>query len=183
MFSDSYSLVQRLLHWTIAILVLILLLIGVTIDELGFDGLTNLLGAEGRDTVYNLHKSFGILVLELMILRVAARLLMGRPEYSEPLPLFNRIASEAVHGLLYLALLAMPVIGWLATASGGYPVEFFFTNMPALVGKDEALSKMLFEWHGILGRAIMVLITVHILAALYHWRVKRDRIMGRMSLF
>lgn len=183
MFSDSYSLIQRLLHWSIAIIVICLLAIGVVLDEVGFEGLKNSVGIDATNMIYKMHKSFGILILILMLLRIACRLLIGRPEYSEPLHPFQRIASEAVHGLFYICLIAMPILGWLATAAGGFPVEFFSTNLPGLVGKDQELSKILFEWHGIVGTALMVLIVVHVLGALYHWLALRDRVMGRMSLF
>lgn len=183
MYSDSYNLIQRLLHWTIALLVLSLICVGLLIGQLEFDGLKNTFGIDATNLIYKIHKSFGVLVLGLMVLRIIVRLLAGRPEYSEPLPLPTRIASETVHGLFYIALIAMPVLGWLATAAGGYPVEFFSTNLPGLIGKDKALSDMLYEWHEIVGYVIIGLVGLHVMGAMYHRLIRKDRIMGRMSLF
>ncbi|MEM7508039.1 MAG: cytochrome b [Pseudomonadota bacterium] len=183
MFSDSYALIQRLLHWSIALLVICLLGVGWMLGEFGFKGLTEIFGDWIAGNLYKYHKTFGVIVLGLMVLRLICKMLLGRPTYSEPMPLFNRIASGAVHGMLYLVLLAMPILGWLGTAAGGFPVQFFEMKLPGLIGKDEALGKLLFEWHGIVGWVIIGLVGVHICAALYHWIIKRDRIMGRMSLF
>jgi cytochrome b561 len=118
-----------------------------------------------------------------MTLRLIARLTLGRPEHAPPLPRFNRVASEIVHGLLYVALLAQPMLGWAATAAGGFPVEFFNAKLPALIGKDEALSKLLFSIHGAVGWVILAMIAIHVGAALIHAYVKRDSVMQRMSLF
>lgn len=81
------------------------------------------------------------------------------------------------------ALVAMPVIGWLATAAGGYPVEFFGWTLPGIIGKDQALSESLFFVHGVVGWALLGLIVLHVAGALRHWLVKRDGVMARMSLF
>ncbi|MCU0935604.1 MAG: cytochrome b [Gammaproteobacteria bacterium] len=183
MVSIRYTLVQRLLHWIIALLVLGLLAVGMIFFFLDFEGTKNTFGREVTDALYTYHKSFGILVLALMILRVALRVVLGAPPYARPLPAFQRVASHAVHGLLYLTLLAMPVVGWLATAAGGYPVQFFDWTLPGLLAKDKALAETLFWLHGTLGWVIIGLLAVHIGAALMHWLVKRDGVMGRMSLF
>ncbi|MEM6933317.1 MAG: cytochrome b [Pseudomonadota bacterium] len=182
MFSDSYSLIQRLLHWAIAILVLALLAGGLLIGQFGFGGLKETFGQSTTNLIYNLHKSFGVLVIALMLLRILFRVLIGRPEYSEPLPVPTRIASEVAHGVLYLGLIAMPVLGWLATASSGFPVEFFSTKLPGLIGVDKSLGKTLFQWHEIIGYVILGAVGMHIAGALFHWLILKDRVMGRISL-
>jgi cytochrome b561 len=88
-----------------------------------------------------------------------------------------------VHGLLYVALLVQPVLGWLATAAGGFPVEFFSSKLPGLIGKDKALSETLYGLHGAVGWTIIALIAIHVAAALMHAFIKRDTVMKRMSLF
>ena len=99
-------------------------------------------------------------------------------------PLLGRLAPpQAVHGLLYIALLVQPVLGWSATAAGGYPIEFFNSKLPALIAKDPALSKTLYSIHFGVGLLIVALIAVHVGAALMHRFVKRDTVMHRMSLF
>lgn len=180
--TDRYALVQRLLHWLIAILVLGVLGVGMTLGYLGYDGVKETFGNDITNALYTLHKTFGVMILALMLLRLALRLSLGAPPYRPPLASFERVASRLVHGLLYVALLAMPVIGWLATAAGGYPVQFFGWNLPGFIGKDEALSETLFALHGFVGWAILGLIVLHVAGALRHWLIKRDGVMARMSL-
>ena len=178
-----YTLTQRLLHWLIALLVLGLLGVGMIFFFLDFEGTKETFGPEVTDLLYTYHKTFGVVLLALMIVRLGIRLVRGAPPYAQPLPTFQRVASHVAHGLLYLSLLAMPVVGWLATAAGGYPVQFFDLALPGLIGKDKALAETLFSVHGMVAWLIIGLIAVHVGAALMHWRVRRDGVMERMSLF
>ena len=180
---SRYTLLQRLFHWAVAICVLLVLPMGLTLGVLGFDGVKNTFGMETTNLIYKYHKTFGVIILGLMILRLALRLFFGRPEYDPPLPSISRIASKIVHGLFYVLLLIQPVLGWAATSAGGFPIEFFNWKLPALIAKDPALSKSLYAMHGTVGLLLLVLIVVHISAALMHWRILRDTVMKRISLF
>ncbi len=180
--TDRYALVQRLLHWLIAILVLGVLGVGMTLGFLGYDGVKESFGDEVTNALYTYHKTFGVMILALMILRLALRLGLGAPPYRPPLAGFERVASRAVHDLFYVALLAMPVIGWLATAAGGYPVQFFGWTLPGFIGKDKELSETLFTIHGVIGWVILGLVVLHVAGAMRHWLIKRDGVMARMSL-
>jgi len=177
-----YTLIQRVLHWLIAAVVLLALTTGGTIGYLGFDGLRAQFGPAGTDFIYTMHKTLGVMILGLMVLRIAARLGLGKPEYAVPLPPAQRIASRVVHNLFYVLLLVMPVLGWLATASGGYPVHFFTLELPGLIDRNRELSDTLFFWHRIVGGTLAGLIALHIAGAMYHWRVRRDGVMQRMSI-
>jgi cytochrome b561 len=178
-----YALVQRLLHWLIVVLVVLALTAGGTIGYFGFEGLRDAFGRAGTDLLYTTHKTLGVLILGVMVLRVLARLGFGKPGYAEPLPAPQRIASQIVHALFYVVLLAMPVLGWLATASGGFPVHLFHIELPGLIGRNEELSEVLFLWHRYVAYLLVGLIVLHVAGALYHWLVRRDEVMQRMSLF
>ncbi len=181
--THRYALVQRLLHWLIALLVLLALGVGMTLGFLGFDGAKETFGGAVTNALYTSHKTVGVMILALMLMRLGFRLVLGIPPYRSPLDGFERVASHTVHGLFYVALLAMPILGWLATAAGGYPVSFFGWTLPGLIGKDKALSETLFSLHGLVGWVLLGLIVLHIGGALRHWLVKRDGVMARMSLF
>jgi len=181
--TDRYTLVQRLLHWLIALLLAVVLGVGMTLGFLGFDGTKAAFGGEVTNALYTYHKTFGVIILALMLLRLLARLVVRAPPYRLPLTGFERMASRTVHSLLYLALLIMPVLGWLGTAAGGYPVQFFAWTLPGLIGKDKALGETLFYLHGLVGWVILGLLVLHIGGAMRHWLVKRDGVMARMSLF
>ncbi|UHD18361.1 cytochrome b [Thiocapsa bogorovii] len=178
-----YNYVQRILHWLIVLLVLGLLAAGALLGNLGFDGLKDLMGLEMTNQLYGYHKTFGIIVLALMVLRLAFKRLFRSPAYQPPLSGLERGASLTVHSLFYVALILMPVFGWLGTAAGGFPVQFFNLTLPGLIPENKALSETLFQLHGIVGWVILGLILIHVSAAIYHWRIKRDGVMKRMSLF
>jgi cytochrome b561 len=177
-----YALPQRLLHWLVAVLVLGSLTTGLALGALGFEGAMQQLGRAGTNLLYTSHKSIGIAVLGCMLLRLIARLAYGKPGYARPLPIWQQLASSVVHGGLYLLLIAMPVLGWLATGAGGFPVQFLEFRLPPLIVRDDALSAQLFLWHAWLGWALLGLIGVHVLAALQHWLLRGDEVMGRISL-
>lgn len=183
-----YNLVQRLLHWLIAIAVVGLLAIGFTLWGLGsYQNVVDTFGAETTNALYTYHKSFGVLLLLLMVLRVALRRMSPPPAYEKPLSGPVKTVAVGNHLLLYVLLLGMPIGGWMATWLGGFPVQFFGLfgengwQPPAFIGKDEALSKQLFMVHGYAGIAVAVLALLHIAAAIRHWR-RKDGVMRRISL-
>ena len=134
-----YHLLQRLIHWAVAIIAICMLAAGATLGILGFDGLKETFGMPVTNAIYRYHKTFGVIMLGLMTLRLLLKLTLGRPDYDPPLPRFNKVASAMVHGLLYVALQVQPMLGWAATAAGGFPIEFFNTTLPKLIGKDPGL--------------------------------------------
>lgn len=180
--SPRFSSIQRVLHWLIAVLVLANLASGMLLVQLGFERVTELLGVPGRDLLYLLHKSFGLTVLALMLIRLFVRLDRGRPAYDPPIPTWQRLASRLVHFLFYVLLIAMPILGWLATDTLNYPVEFFGWNLPQFIAKDKAIGEMLYDWHGIAGWLILAVVVLHVGAGLMHWLTPSDGVFRRMSL-
>lgn len=181
-----YTLLQRLLHWSIAVMVLGSLSVGLIFWYYdGFTGTKNAFGGELTGLFYKYHKTLGVIILSAMILRILVKIVRGKPEYAQPLSKFEHAASNAVHGVLYLALLAMPVLGWIATGAGGFPVQFFEWNLPGILNKADHgdLYETLMWLHGVVGWVIIVCVVAHIGGALKHWLVNRDGVMTRMSLF
>lgn len=177
---SKYTVPQRALHWVTALTVFGVLAGGLTLGALGFQGATEVFGEAGRNFIYKYHKTFGVVVLILMTIRIVVKLMHGRPDYAEPLAPFERIASAAVHGLLYVALLAMPILGWLATGAGGFPVEFFNWVLPPILSRDKDLSETLFALHELVGFLIIALLILHIGGALRHAVIKKDGVLSRM---
>lgn len=177
-----YALIHRLLHWALAGIVLVTLTVGMIFMFLGFEGTLATFGQPMTDQLYTYHKTFGIVILGLMLLRLVVRLVFGKPDYRPPIAAWERRVSTAVHASLYALLIVQPIIGWAATAAGGYPVQFFGWNLPGFLSKDEALSETLYGVHGLFGWLILILVLVHLAGALRHWLVKRDQVMTRMAL-
>lgn len=175
-----YPLIQRALHWAIAAMVLGAIAVGLIFYFLDYRGTVETFGQATTNLLYKYHKTFGVLILIAMFIRVVEKIRLGRPDYETPLARHERIASAAVHGLLYVLLIAMPVTGWLATAASDFPVEFFNYRLPPLIGVDKELGALLYDVHGAMGFAILLLIVVHVAAALRHAIVKKDGVLQRM---
>jgi len=176
-----YTLAQRLLHWLIALMVVAVLAIGLTFMTMDYQGTVETFGKQATDALYKYHKTLGILLLLLTILRLALRWRSPPPPYQLPLTGFERLAAYGVHVLLYVVLIGMPIGGWIATAAGGYPVQFFDLNLPGFIGKDKALSETLFLLHGAAGLLLLFLIFLHVGAAIKHL-LRKDGVMHRISL-
>lgn len=181
--TDRYAYPHRVLHWLVAAVLLFSLATGLTLGTLGFEGARDTLGMAVTNLLYTTHKTLGVIILGLMIARVVTRSIFVVPLHDPPLSAFQYTLSHSVHALLYLVLLIQPVLGWVATATGGFPVQFFHWTLPPLMGENEALSEQLYTWHAWVGWTILVLIALHIAGAFYHWLLVRDGVMKRMSLF
>lgn len=179
---SRYSLPQRLVHWAIAVLALAVLAGGLVLGLMGFDGVTSAFGAAMRDLIYKYHKTFGLIVLAAMAVRLILRVRHGAPPYTPPLEPMQALVSGIVHKALYVCLFAMPILGWTATDAAEYPVEFFAWTVPQFIPKDPALGELLYTLHGIVGWGLAGLIALHAAAALFHWKVKRDTVIALMTL-
>ena len=132
-------------------------------------------------TLTDLHRSFGLLAGTIMLGRFVWRRFAKHPNFPADLPLVMRLAAVGTEYTLYGFMLAQPVLGLLYTNARGDRVNFFFLGqIPALIGKDRPLSRTLHEAHEWLGFALLVLIAMHIGAALFHHFVRRDNILRSM---
>lgn len=170
---EEYSGFAKLLHWTVAACVLFIIPAGIT--------MANLPDGDTKNALYTLHRSFGALVLALMVIRLTYRLVNGVPAPEPTLTSWQRIVSHVVHLSLYALLIAQPIIGWVATSAYGAQISVFgLFTLPAIVAKDEALAKPLFAVHELIGFVIAGLLVMHIGAALYHYFIRRDGVLQRM---
>ena len=168
----SYSAAAKTLHWLVAAIVVALVPSGLVMAALS--------RGPSQDRLFALHESFGVIALALMLLRVGVRL-RGAPTPWPPLSRGERGASGAVHSALYVALLLTPVVGWLALSAYGLAPSFFgLGELPALLGKDEPLSKTLFALHKAGGLTIAALVLLHLAGVLRHALVKRDDLLWRI---
>ncbi len=93
---------------------------------------------------------------------------------------FEKIASHAVHMLLYLAMLIVPISGYLMSNSYGYPAVFFGAELPFLVEKNYALGKIFGQVHTCSAFSLLALVAIHILAVLKHRFVDKNDVLNRM---
>ena len=181
MTANRYTFTQRMLHWLIAALVFGMLLGGLTFWALGYEGLVDRVGQQVTANLFMYHKSIGILVLLLTVLRIWLRRRDPAPPYDPPLGLVERLVGGTTVLVLYLLSIGLPIGGALATAASGYPVQFFGFELPGLLPENKALGETLFFYHGLGGLALALVVLLHMAAGIKHWRLK-DGVMTRMSL-
>lgn len=130
-----------------------------------------------------LHKSIGLTVLALMLLRLAWRWPDGRPR-ELPAPRWQQWAARATHALLYLLALAIPVSGWWFNTVTGKPLQFFkLFNLPGLGAKDDALRHFSHAVHEYLFWFLVLVLVGHVGAALKHHVFDGDDVLRRMLPF
>jgi cytochrome b561 len=167
-----YGTPAKVFHWLIAALLAIQYPIGWLMPDI-HRGQQPGLGM-------TFHISFGILILVLIVLRFAWRLTHPvAPESS--LPRWQRLSSELVHWLLYILVLATTLSGWLFASFRGWTVSFFYLfPLPMLAADNAAAGKTIDGLHQVAEWTLLVFIGLHVLAALAHMFVSRDRVMQRM---
>jgi cytochrome b561 len=171
--TDHYPPMSKLLHWLIAVCVLTTAPVAIAMTRVG-KGPT-------QDTLYNFHKSLGVLILILMLLRLINRLAVGALAAAPEIEPWQKTVSSVVHTALYALLLTMPIVGYIANSAYGAPTPFFgLFNLPQLVSKNEALATQLFTLHRWVGWFVILLVLTHVSAALYHYFVRGDSVLKRM---
>jgi cytochrome b561 len=171
--TDHYPASSKLLHWLVAVCVLATAPVAIA--------MTRASPGPTQDTLYNLHKSLGVLILALMILRLINRLVVGAPIADPGIEPWQKAVSSVVHTTLYALLLAMPIAGYIANSAFGATTPFFgLFQLPPMIGKNEALATQMFTVHRWVGWLVIVLVVTHVGAALYHQFIRRDDVLKRM---
>lgn len=161
-------------HWTVFLLVAVAY---AAIELKGFAGK----GTPARSLAMATHEWAGALVLVLAVPRLLWRLVHGAPT-AEPGPRWMHWAGEAMHWVLYLYIVAQPILGLLALNAGGHLLALpaLGIEIPALVGPDQALKNQVKEIHETLGTAFYLVIGLHAMAALFHHYMLGDNTLRRM---
>lgn len=169
-----YSTVSILLHWAIAVLVLANVTIGGWMED-----------AEGPEKLrhFALHKSVGITILALTLVRVGWRIAHRWPPFPDTMARWERIVARGTHIGFYVLLLLIPLLGWAAASAGGAPPVDWFGLVPAPnlpVPQSDTLSDQLGDTHKLLVKLVYVLLALHVAGALKHHFLDRDPVLHRM---
>ena len=168
-----WGAVSQALHWLVVLLVLVMAGLGLVMVDLPNTAL--------KVRLYGLHKSLGLTILALMLLRLAWRLHAGAPPAIAGMPRWQARAAALTHGLLYALLFAMPLSGWVINASSGFPLRWFgLFSVPQFGGRDDALNALAKGWHEALFWSLVVLALGHAFAAVWHHLFQRDATLARM---
>lgn len=173
----KYPLSMRLLHWVMAILIICQLAAGLWMVRLPDEF------APKFELLYPWHKSFGLLVLLLVLIRMAVRWRSSLPELPQSLRAWEKASAKVGHGLLYLLILVVPILGYSMsstfTMSDG--VTFFGIPVPELLPKNDAQFEVFQRLHRWGGYALLAVVIVHVLAVVKH-RVEARRPGGQKDL-
>lgn len=171
---DNWGPVSQLLHWLIVLLILTLAIVGLTMGELP--------KTPKYFWVYTLHKSLGITVLTLVLLRIGWRLYAGAPKPVPGTPKWQERIATLTHWLLYALILAMPLSGWLYdSASGLRPFHLYgLVEMPKLSAPDEAISEWSHDAHELMFWVLVAVVALHAAAAFHHHIFRNDETLIRM---
>lgn len=171
---EQWGPVSKLLHWLIVLLILVMAIVGLVMEDLP--------KTPKYFWVYTAHKSTGVTILGLVLVRLGWRLYAGAPKPVHGTPAWQHRIAAATHVLLYAVILAMPLSGWLYdSASGLRPFRWFgLFDMPKLVAPSENLSDVARNAHEWIFWGIVALVGLHAGAALYHHLFLRDITLLRM---
>jgi cytochrome b561 len=168
-----FTPLQRLLHWVMAICILAMLFIGV--------GMVSSVAPKYL-TLIAIHKSLGITILLLALIRLVVRLRYGAPALPADLPEPMKLAAHLSHYALYALMMVMPLLGWAMLSAGAYPVVVFGSvYLPAILPQSDSLHTWLWDAHFYLAFAFFALVLMHVAAALFHALVRRDGVFESMA--
>lgn len=170
---DSWGSLAKLLHWGMAVMIFALIALG----WLAFAWPLT----PTKLALFVWHKSFGILLLGLALLRLLWRLANPTPALPAGTPRWERLAARSSHALLYVLMIAMPLSGWMIQSAANVPFRVFWLfPLPALTAPDKALEELAKKVHFGLFLALSMTLALHIFAALRHHWVKRNDVLARM---
>lgn len=172
--SVRWGAVSQSLHWLIALFILTQIALGITMKAFLRPGPTFF-------AIMGIHKSIGITILALVVIRLIWRLMNPVPELPTTLKPYERVLARFTHAALYVILFGMPLSGWIGSSAGGHDVRWFnLFTVPNLVGKDRPLSGIMGATHEVLAICLVLVLTLHIAAALRHHFVLKDDALRRM---
>jgi cytochrome b561 len=166
-----YGPVFRVLHWAVALSFIILVTLVFS---------RNLIDDPVLDKqILGYHRSFGMLALCLLGLRLAWRLYTREMPYTGNNPMIQAVASVS-HAVIYLLLLVTPLFGWMEASARHKPVTIFGLDLPMLIGRNLELAEELQVWHTHFGTWFCVIVTLHVSSAIWHHVVRRDGVLYAM---
>jgi cytochrome b561 len=171
----EWGALSKALHWTIVLLIILLWIIGARADE-----------QEGLEKAATLawHKSFGMTVLMLAIVRLVWRWMNPVPTLEGVTTGWERALARVSHFLLYALLFAQPITGWMMSSAASFRVSYFgLFTWPDLVQPDQQLFRQMQDLHHLLFNVLVAVALLHIAGAVKHAVVDRNDVLKRMLPF
>ena len=170
---EKYSGTAQLLHWLISPLVILQFILAWTADAME--------RGDTQTTLYLTHKSVGMTVLALAIIRLAWRVMHKPPAFPATMSVLEQWTARLTHWGLYVLIFVMPLSGWLMSSTAGRSTQWFgLFTFPNLMGENEQWGDFFHEAHELVAWVLFAFAAFHIAAALWHAIVKKDGILQRM---
>jgi cytochrome b561 len=170
----AYTTTAKSLHWLILALLIIQFVLAWSMPHIGRN--------TPLTTLINLHFSFGVLILFVVVIRLIWRVTHDEPPPEAGMPPWQHQTAQVVHWLLYLVLFVVPILGWINANWRGYRVTLFGVfQIPKIMATRAPGWNLTGDLHTLLATyAILALVGLHVVAALYHYLIRRDRVLQRM---
>ena len=170
---EKYSGVAQTLHWLISPLIILQFILAWTADGMP--------EGDTQSFLYMVHKSVGMTVLALAIVRIIWRFMHKPPAFPGTMSVAEQWLARITHWGLYFLIFAMPLSGWLWSSAAGRGVSWFgLFTIPTIIGESESIGDFFHEAHELMAWVLFAFAAFHIVAALWHAIVKKDGILQRM---
>lgn len=170
---SRYGVVAQLFHWAVVVLIIVQYVLANRAEDLPL--------GSAKIAVLAQHKSFGITILALALLRLIWRWFNPVPAEPNDIPQWQRLAARVSHVGLYVLLLITPLAGWLMSSARNFPVSWFgLVTLPDFIAPSKPAYEFLHETHEILALTLFWLALLHVAAALKHHFIDKDNVLRRM---
>jgi cytochrome b561 len=168
----QFTALSRILHWTMAALVLAMLFIGIGMVA----------SLSDYHWLVSIHRPLGVLIFVLVAIRLVNRLLNPAPPLPRGMPAWQRFAAHASHVVLYALMFALPLVGWGMLSAARYPIVLYGPmELPPILPHDVALYAVLRVAHTVLALLLFATFIAHFAAALMHALIYRDGVFPSMA--
>ena len=172
---SAWGVIARSIHWLLAVLILLQFGLGKFAEGMA--------ASPSKIDAFVWHKSIGVTILLLVVLRLAWRLTDPPPPPPATIPPRETKLAAAGHFLLYVLMFAVPISGWLSSDASRIPFKAYFAvPMPDLVEANRSLQETVATVHEAFTTALLVLVLIHVAAALRHHFGLRNDVLRRMLL-
>lgn len=170
---QPYPRLSIFFHWLIALLIVCAFALGSVMTEMKI--------SPSKLQYYSWHKWLGVSILALVALRLLSRLLLGAPAYPDSTKKWELQLANATHIFLYILMFAVPLSGYFYTSAAGIPVVYFkLIQLPTIIGPNPELKPILKELHEVLTTILLIIVSLHVAAALKHYFIDKDGVFQRI---
>jgi cytochrome b561 len=170
---QRYTTTAIIIHWLMAILILAMIGLGLYMTGLAK-------GSDERSWFFGLHKSIGLTLALLAIIRLVWKMLSSSPALPDYVAPAQRKLATVTHYLLYLMMFIQPVSGYISSSFSGYKTKFWGIPLPHWGSKQPELNELFTEIHEISAFCLIALILLHFAGVIYHLHKKQTDLFKRM---